>query len=73
VVGGFFLPFLYLLTDLPKREARYLLPAALWVAFFRLFHLAWYLLPALGREVGLGEVLGFLGLGLLFMSRLRQP
>jgi hypothetical protein len=73
VVGGFFLPFLYLLTDLPKREARYLLPAALWVAFFRLFHLAWYLLPALGRGVGLGEVLGFLGLSLLFMSRLRQP
>ncbi|MGC8967852.1 MAG: hypothetical protein ACP5JV_05955 [Thermus sp.] len=69
VVGGFFLPFLYLLTNLPKREARYLLPAALWVAFFRLVHLAWYLLPALGR--GVGEVLGFLGLGLLFAARLR--
>ncbi|MGC8876294.1 hypothetical protein [Thermus sp.] len=43
--------------------------AALWVAFFRLVHLAWYLLPALGR--GVGEVLGFLGLGLLFAARLR--
>ncbi|SDF01354.1 hypothetical protein SAMN04488243_12031 [Thermus arciformis] len=72
VVGGFFLPFLYLLTNLPKREARYLLPAALWVAFFRLVHLAWYLLPALGRGVGVGEVLGFLGLGLVFLLRLRQ-
>jgi hypothetical protein len=73
VVGGFFLPFLYLLTNLPKREARYLLPVALWIPPFHLLHLAWYLLPALGRGVGLGEVLGFLGLGLLFMSRLRQP
>nr|BAL57663.1 hypothetical conserved protein [uncultured Deinococcota bacterium] len=72
VVGGFFLPFLYLLTNLPKREARYLLPVALWVAFFRLVHLAWYLLPALGRGFGVGEVLGFLGLGLVFLLRLRQ-
>ena len=71
VVGGFFLPFLYLLTNLPKREARYLLPAALWVAFFRLVHLAWYLLPALGRGFGVGEALGLLGLGLLFAARLR--
>jgi hypothetical protein len=72
VVGGFFLPFLYLLTNLPKREARYLLPVALWIPFFRLLHLAWYLLPALGRGVGVGEALGFLGLGLLFLHRLRQ-
>ena len=71
VVGGFFLPFLYLLTNLPKREARYLLPAALWVAFFRLVHLAWYLLPALGRGFGVGAALGLLGLGLLFAARLR--
>uniref|UniRef100_A0A7C2GF09 Uncharacterized protein n=1 Tax=Thermus islandicus TaxID=540988 RepID=A0A7C2GF09_9DEIN len=70
-VGGFLLPFLYLLTNLPKREARYLLPIAAWIALFRLVHLAWYLLPALGREVGVGEVLGFLGLGLLFAHRLR--
>ncbi len=30
-----------------------------------------WVLPALGRGVGEGEVLGFLGLGLLFASRLR--
>ncbi|WP_117238034.1 hypothetical protein [Thermus sediminis] len=72
VVGGFFLPFLYLLTNLPKREARYLLPVALWILAFHLPHLAWYLLPALGLGVGPGEVLGFLGLGFLFASRLRQ-
>ncbi|GAB5603721.1 hypothetical protein FJNA_22470 [Thermus sp. FJN-A] len=72
VVGGFFLPFLYLLTNPPKREARYLLPVALWIPVFRLLHLAWYVLPALGRGVGVGEVLGFLGLGLLFLLRLRQ-
>ncbi|WP_298630206.1 hypothetical protein [uncultured Thermus sp.] len=70
-VGGFFLPFLYLLTNLPKREARYLLPVALWIPLFRLLHLAWYVLPALGRGVGVGEVVGFLGLALLFLSRLR--
>ncbi|ADW20986.1 MULTISPECIES: hypothetical protein [Thermus] len=72
-VGGFFLPFLYLLTNLPKREARYLLPVALWISLFRLLHLAWYVLPALGRGVGIGEVLGFLGLGLFFLQRLRNP
>ncbi|GLV49324.1 hypothetical protein TJA_24250 [Thermus sp. LT1-2-5] len=72
VVGGFFLPFLYLLTNLPKREARFLLPVALWILAFHLVHLAWYLLPALGRGVGAGEVLGFLGLGLLFAARLSR-
>lgn len=71
-VGGFLLPFLYLLTNLPKREARYLLPVALWIPLFRLLHLAWYLLPALGRGVGVGEVLGFLGLALLFLARLER-
>ncbi|WP_243028341.1 hypothetical protein [Thermus albus] len=72
-VGGFFLPFLYLLTNLPKREARFLLPVALWIPIFRLLHLAWYVLPALGRGVGIGDVLGFLGLGLFFFQRLKSP
>lgn len=68
-VGGFFLPFLYLLTNLPKRRARYLFPVALWVALFRLFHLAWYVLPPLGG-VGAWLLLPAIGLFLLFQARL---
>ncbi len=68
-VGGFFLPFLFLLTNLPKRKARYLLWAAAWIALFRVLHLAWYLLPNLA--FGPATLLGILGLGLLLWPRLR--
>ncbi len=71
VVGGFLLPFLYLLTNPPKREARYLWPVALWILLFQGLHLTWYLLPALSARLGAGEVLGLLGLGLLLWARLR--
>ncbi|TBH20751.1 hypothetical protein [Thermus thermamylovorans] len=72
VVGGFFLPFLYLLTNLPKRESRYLWPVAAWILVFHLLHLAWYLLPALEGSLGVGQLLGFLGLGLLYRLRLGE-
>ncbi|MER3425649.1 MAG: hypothetical protein C4300_00785 [Thermus sp.] len=46
-VGGFLLPFLALLTNLPKRDPRWLGGIALWVLAFRFLHYLWYVLPPL--------------------------
>lgn len=46
-VGGFLLPFLALLTNLPKRDPRWLGGIALWVLVFRFLHYLWYVLPPL--------------------------
>ncbi|WP_408033251.1 hypothetical protein [Thermus filiformis] len=46
-VGGFLLPFLALLTNLPKRDPRWLGGIALWALVFRFLHYLWYVLPPL--------------------------
>ncbi|MGQ9692678.1 MAG: hypothetical protein ACUVQC_04345 [Thermaceae bacterium] len=46
-VGGFLIPFLVLLTNLPKRDPRWLGGVALWVLAFRFLHYLWYVLPPL--------------------------
>ncbi len=67
LLGQFFLPFLALLTNPPKREPRVLFYIAFWIVAFRLVDHAWTVLPSFQRAPSWADLAALLGVGGLWL------